>query len=308
MIKKFSVIFLGFVFFQTHAFATESIANSLGVYPSCDGCHTNANLNSADKGNLKSAAKTAYNKDKRGLSGLKTLLDSTPSVITCIAPRVLINNVCSIVSTINTKPSVNAIAQQWDVQVGETLIIPISVNDAQEDDFQIIASKLTGSSLSDHYVGESGLPSVDFKWTPAAVDVNKIKTITFNAKESNTKQKYVSNKISVKIRVWPEGDRDFASITKLKVTKTVWKDGMLNLVGAITFNKLLTNTERQDFIDKSPYLSLYNLSGVEIYSMPLAVKFNGNWQISAKIPFVPCDITLQFSGQNASRKVIGCGH
>lgn len=308
MIRKFSVIFLSLVLSQTQVFATESIANSLGVYPSCDGCHTNANLNSADKGNLKSAAKTAYNKDKRGLSGLKTFLASTMPILTCVAPQVLINNVCSTVSTINTKPSLNAIAQQWDVQVGETLIIPISVNDAQEDDFQIIASKLVGSSLSDRYVGESGLPSVDFKWTPAAVDVNKIKNVTFNAKESNTKQKYLSNKISVKIRVWPEGDRDFASITKLKVTKTVWKDGMLNLAGAITFNKLLTNTERQDFIDKSSYLSLYNLSGVEIYSMPLVVKINGNWQISAKLTSIPCDITLQFSGQNASRKVIGCGN
>ena len=306
MIRKFSVIFLSLVLSQTQVFATESIANSLGVYPSCDGCHTNANLNSADKGNLKSAAKTAYNKDKRGLSGLKTFLASTTPILTCVAPQVLINNVCSTVSTINTKPSLNAIAQQWDVQVGETLIIPISVNDAQEDDFQIIASKLVGSSLSDRYVGESGLPSVDFKWTPAAVDVNKIKTVTFNAKESNTKQKYLSNKISVKIRVWPEGDRDFASITKLKVTKTVWKDGILSLAGAITFNKLLTNTERQDFIDKSPNLSLYNLSGVEIYSTPLVVKINGNWQISAKLTSIPCDVTFQFSGQNASHKVIGC--
>jgi hypothetical protein len=229
------------------------------------------------------------------LSGLKTFLASTTPILTCFAPQVLINNVCSTVSTINTKPSLNAIAQQWDVQVGETLIIPISVNDAQEDDFQIIASKLVGSSLSDRYVGESGLPSVD-----------KIKTVTFNAKESNTKQKYLSNKISVKIRVWPEGDRDFASITKLKVTKTVWKDGILSLAGAITFNKLLTNTERQDFIDKLPNLSLYNLSGVEIYSMPLVVKINGNWQISAKLTSIPCDVTFQFSGQNASHKVIGC--
>jgi hypothetical protein len=69
--KIITTSLLGFMAFSaTPVLATEAIAFSLNVYPTCTGCHTNANLSTADKGNLKAAAKTAYNQDKRTLSGI----------------------------------------------------------------------------------------------------------------------------------------------------------------------------------------------------------------------------------------------
>jgi hypothetical protein len=363
---------LGFIAFNaTSVFATESIAFSLNVYPTCTGCHTNANLNTADNGNLKAAAKTAYNQDKRTLSGLKTFLAAsttpaltctlpqvlntaktacitpaptcingqvlnstkdaciTPAPPTCVAPKilnaaqtacinpppptcldteVLKNNVCVAKPTTavkNTKPVLNAVAQQWDAQVGEVLTIPLSVNDAEQDDFTILASKLAGSTLSDVYQNDAGFPTIDFEWTPTLANVNKIQAIKFQAKETITTQKYASNKISVKVRIWAEGDRDNASITKLNVMKSKFSAGSLSLSGNVKFNNLLTATERQTFIEQKLALNVSDLNGV-IYSEPLTLDKKGNWTISIPMTSAPCDITLEFAGQNASRKVISC--
>jgi hypothetical protein len=365
---------LGFIALNaTSVFATESIAFSLNVYPTCTGCHTNANLNTADNGNLKAAAKTAYNQDKRTLSGLKTFLAAsttpaltctlpqvlntaktacitpaptctngqvlnstkdaciTPAPPTCIAPKILNaaqtacvnpppptcldteilkNNVCVAKPTTavkNTKPVLNAVAQQWDAQVGEVLTIPLSVNDAEQDDFTILASKLAGSTLSDVYQNDAGFPTIDFEWTPTLANVNKIQAIKFQAKETITTQKYASNKISVKVRIWAEGDRDNASITKLNVMKSKFSAGSLNLSGNVKFNKLLTATERQAFIDQTLYLNISYANGSSIdSSTPLTLDKKGNWTISIPMTSAPCDITLEFAGQNASRKVISC--
>ena len=329
--------------------ATESIAFSLNVHPTCTGCHTSQN--NAGRGNLMPAAKTAYNQDKRMLAGLKTFLavSATPAltcldtevlknnvcvakpvvptclnteilknnvcvakpvVPTCLNTEILKNNVCvakpTTTSTTNTKPKLNPVAQQWDAQVGEVLTIPLSVDDAEQDDFTILASKLVGSTLSNVYQNDAGFPTIDFEWTPTLANVNKIQAIKFQAKETITTQKYASNKISVKVRVWIKDDRDNVSIAKLNVMKSKFSAGSLNLSGNVKFNKLLTAVERQAFINQALPLTVNDVNGSNLYADSLALDKKGNWTVSIPMDFAPCDITLEFAGQNASRKVIGC--
>ena len=210
----------------------------------------------------------------------------------------------------NTKPQLNSVAQQWDVQVGETLTIPLSVDDAEQDEFTIITSKLKGSSLSevhqDVYQTGGGLPTVTFEWTPTQANLNKIQAITFQAKEKSTKPALVSNKVSVKVRVWAEGDRNSASITKLNVMTSKFAAGTLKLAGNMKFNGLLTAVERQAFIDQALPLTVNDANGSNLYSDSLALDKKGNWTVLIPMISAPCDITLEFAGQNASRKVIGC--
>ncbi|GDX84741.1 hypothetical protein LBMAG43_07830 [Methylococcaceae bacterium] len=205
----------------------------------------------------------------------------------------------------NTKPILNPVAQQWDVQVGETLIIPLSVVDDEEDEFTIVTSKLKDSKLNPVTENDAGLPSMDFEWIPAQANVNKIQAITFQAKEKSTKPALVSNKVSVKVRVWAAGDRNAASITKLNVMTSKFSAGILKLAGNVKFNSLLTATEIQSFVAKNLDLTISDTNGL-IDSLPLTLDKKGNWAISIPMISVPCDVTLAFAGQNASRRVVGC--
>ena len=389
---------LGFMAFgTTPILATEAIAFSLNVYPTCTGCHTNANLSTADKGNLKAAAKTAYNQDKRTLSGLKTFLAAastpaltctspqvlnstktacvtpvpkcvTPQILnstkdacvtppppTCVTPKVLNtaqtacivppltcldteilkNNVCvaktvdvscvapqtlnvaknvceaksttpTASSTPNTKPVLNAVALQWDVNVGETLSIPLSVQDVEDDSFKILVNgKVTGATVSAVNVDSTNnLPSIDFIWTPTLNQVSKnapIK-IMFIAQETATKQKFKSNVIKTEIRVWASAEHN--AITKLTVATSKFdaSSGQLNLMGNVKFNSLFTPAERQAFIDQTHDLTIVETGDL----VPLTLDSKGNWTASIPMTSAPCNITLKFDGQNASRKVVGC--
>ncbi|MEN9596394.1 MAG: hypothetical protein RL236_828 [Pseudomonadota bacterium] len=205
----------------------------------------------------------------------------------------------------NTKPILNPVAQQWDVQVGETLIIPLSVVDDEEDEFTIVTSKLKDSKLNPVTENDAGLPSMDFEWIPAQANVNKIQAITFQAKEKSTKPALVSNKVFVKVRVWAAGDRNAASITKLNVMTSKFSAGILKLAGNVKFNSLLTATEIQSFVAKNLDLTISDTNGL-IDSLPLTLDKKGNWAISIPMISLPCDITLAFAGQNASRRVVGC--
>jgi hypothetical protein len=403
--KIITTSLLGLLAFSaTPAFATESIAFSLDVYPTCTGCHVNGILGMPDnqmKNNLMPAAKTAYNQDKRGLSGLKTFLAASTSVVpasptctngqvlntatntcvtpvpvcsngavlnaakdACIAPQVtcvppqilnpaktaciappakvckstevLTNNVCVIIplppvvspkcpvgqvlnpaktacitltpitpATINTSPVLNAVAPEWDVKVGELISIPLSVKDAEQDAFQMIGS-VSGSKFSAVHADAAGLPSIDFTWTPTATQVNKIFTVTFQAKETKTAKRLASNKVAVKIRVWAAGDKSAASITKLNVITSKWAAGKLNLVGNVVLNSLLSPAEKQAFIAQKLDLTVSGSNGVLIGSNTLTLDAKGNWTTVIPATQVPCDIVLQFDGQKAARTVTGC--
>ena len=408
-------------------FATEQIAYALfgasGYEASCNVCHTNANINTADKGNLMSAAKSAYNQDKWGLSGLKTFVTaaSTPVVPTCTNGQVLnaaktacetpkpvvptctngqvlnaaktacetpkpvvptctngqvlnaaktacetpkpvvptctngqvlnaaktacetpkpvvptctgnmvlnqAKDACVALpapivtpkpttdttttttpatSTENTKPVLNKVATQWDITIGETLQIPLSVQDAEQDEFKMIASK-AGTKFSEIYTDEkTQLPTVDFLLTPTAKDVNKILTFSFQAKETKTTQKLMSNKVSIRVRVWATNDRNEASVKGLKVSTSALKNGKLNLSGAIQFNNLLTTAERKKFIANKFDLTVTDPDGVILTTTPLTLRSNGNWSVSLPVKSVPCDIILEYQGQKAERSVVGC--
>lgn len=365
--KIITTSLLGLMAFSaTPVFATESLAFSLNVFPDCTGCHTNQN---ASKGNLIPAAKSAYNQDKRGLSGLKTFLAaSVPAVPvspTCVSPQILdtttnscftpvpvctggavLNaakdtcvakpapvvpvcksteiltaNVCVakkpvrppkpivtplpvIPSKVNTAPVLNAVAPQWDAKVGELISIPLSVKDAEQDAFMMTGS-VVGSKFSAVHPDAAGLPSIDFTWIPGANQVNKIFTITFQAKEK-TPQKLASNKVAVKIRVWAAGDKSAASITKLNVITSKWTAGKLNLAGNVVLNSLLTPAEKQAFIAQKLDLTVSGSNGALVGSTPLTIDAKGNWSVSLPATQASCDIILQFNGQNAARTVTGC--
>lgn len=396
-----AILGIGVLFSATPSFATEQIAYALFGDPAyitkCDVCHTNSNINTADKGNLMSAAKTAYNKDKWGLSGLKAFVATTtpatpvaptcingqilntitnscvtpvpvcsggqvlntaktacetpaPIIPTCISPQVLntAKNICEtpvsvaptcsgtqvlnatktacvenpapIVippvittpttttpsTTKNTKPVLNAVAQQWDATVGEPFKIPLSVKDTEQDEFTILFGKLVGSKLSTLKSDAAGLPSIDFEWTPIASQANKIFTITFQAKETKTTQKLASNKVSVKVRVWAARDRNSASVKTFTVTTSKFANGKLNLSGRVILNSILTTAEKKDFLAQKLDLTISDKTGVLIGSTPLTLDASGNWSVTIPVNSTTCDIVLQYEGKNAARMVAGC--
>ncbi len=397
--------FLGLtVFAAMPVSATEQIAYSLfgdpGYITSCNVCHTNANINTADNGNLMFAAKSAYKQDKWGLSGLKTFVAAAtapvvptcsstqvlntaknvcenkpapvvptcsstqvlntaknvcenkpaPVVPTCSSTQVLntAKNVCenkpapvvvptckstevlnatktacvtkpasvvtptvTPVSKVNTKPVLNSVNAEWNIEVGQQLIIPLSVKDAEQNEFELKGTT-TGSKFGSVYTdAKSLLPTIDFQWTPTITQQNKIYTISFQAKETKTAEKYASNKVSVRIRVWAAGNRDAASVSKFNVATSAWSANKLTLTGNVVFNNLLTPAERQAFIAKKFDLTVTSDStgkGALIATTPLTLDSKGNWSVSFPLAQtqVPCNITVQYEGQNAARTVAGC--
>ncbi len=306
------ILFSLLAFCTTSSFAQIEYARALGVYPVCTGCHKSQSNPRSGSGLLPGAAWNKLAISAAITCTLPKVLNTAKTACitptpTCTSTQVLTNNVCVTKAVANTKPVLNAVVQQWDAQVGELLTIPLSVNDAEQDDFVILPSLLVGSKLGDVYQSEAGFPTVDFKWTPTTANVNKIQAITFQAKETATKQKYVSNKISVKVRVWAAGNRDAASITKLNVMTSKFTAGNLKLAGNVKFNGLLTATERNDFIAQPLDLTVTNNSdSALIGTVALTLDVKGNWSATLPIAQNVCDIVLQFDGQNASRKVVGC--
>ena len=296
MQKKITItVFLGFVavFSAQTAFSQEQYAINLGVYPACTGCHTSQSNPRKGSGLLPGAA---WNKLAK-------------PALTCTLPQVLNTAKTTCVNSPapvkNTKPILNFVAPQWDIQVDKLLSIPLSVIDTEQDEFTIIQTTLAGSTLSEIHPDTAGLQSIDFEWTPTQANVNKVFTLTFQVKEKSTKPALVSNKVTVKVRVWAAGDRDAASITKLNVMTSKFSAGTLKLAGNVKFNSLLTATEIQSFVAKNLDLTISDTNGL-IDSLPLTLDKKGNWAILIPMISAPCDITLAFAEQYASRRVVGC--
>ncbi|MSR16405.1 MAG: hypothetical protein EXR89_01185 [Methylococcaceae bacterium] len=339
MQKKITItVCLGFVgvFSAQTAFSQEQYAINLGVYPACTGCHTSQSNPRKGSGLLPGAA---WNKLAKlaltcvlpqVLNTAKTACVNSPPP-TCAMPQILNTaktacvtpapHICSATEVLNatktacitkplapvknTKPILNFVAPQWDIQVDKLLSIPLSVIDTEQDEFTIIQTTLVGSTLSEIHPDTAGLQSIDFEWTPTQANVNKVFTLTFQAKEKSTKPALVSNKVTVKVRVWAAGDRNAASINKLNVMTSKFSVGSLKLAGNVKFNSLLTATEIQSFVAKNLDLTISDTNGL-IDSRPLPLDKKGNWAISIPMISAPCDITLAFAGQNASRSVVGC--
>lgn len=225
----------------------------------------------------------------------------------CVAkPVTVVTPTPTVTATTNTKPVLNAVAQQWDAKVGETLTIPLSVKDAEQDEFKMMSSMASAKFGKVYTDAKTLLPTIDFSLTPTAKQVNTILTITFQAKETKTTQKLTSNKASIKIRVWAAGSRDAASVTKLNVSTSVWNSGKLNLSGNVVFNNLLTTAERKSFIANKFDLTVSDNNGVLIGSTPLKLDAKGNWSVVIPTLTAPCDIVLEYEGQKAARTVVGC--
>ncbi|MDQ5940260.1 MAG: hypothetical protein QG557_1210 [Pseudomonadota bacterium] len=218
--------------------------------------------------------------------------------ITCIDPIIL-------PTAQNTKPVLNPIAQEWDVNVGELLTVPLVVNDAQQDEFTLTSTLILGDFSAVHNNDEN-LPTVDFLFTPTQAHGNKIYTTTFHAKETKTTQHYVSNKIAVKIRVWPSANHDIDSATQLIITSAQWQANYLTIEGQVVLNSLLTQQERQTFIDEQFDLIIRSPEDNILHIAPLALSNQGLWKVSFSLPLeqTPCHVVLEFNTRKARHEVL----
>ena len=221
-----------------------------------------------------------------------------PAKITCVDPIIL-------PTAQNTKPILNPIAQEWDVNVGELLTIPLSVNDAQQDEFTLTSTMIMGEFSAVHHNDEN-VPTVDFLFTPTEEQGNKIYTTTFSAKETKTTQHYVSNKVAIKIRVWPSANHDIDAATQLTISNAQWQANILHLDGQVVLNHLLTMEERQAFIDQQFDLIISSPENNLLHIEPLILSNQGLWEISFPLSLqqTPCHVMLEFNTRKARHQVL----
>lgn len=262
--------------------ATPGLANEFGV--GCVVCHTSG---SGNEDNVRGAARSAYNKGRAAL-------------------QEFVNG--------NTKPVISPIGLEWDTEVGQELSIPLSVFDAQNDDFQILGHFPIGATLSKEYIDSHQLPTVDFQWIAAADQANQVYTVKFTAKETATILKLSSAPVFAKIRVWPAGDRNQASVQKLVVSTVKWGGDKLSLKGKVVLNKIMTASEKTNFLSRTD-LAVNITQGVDGTGpdisalLPITFDSKGGWTLSdiglsASTPF-SCGLTVEFEGKKASRKIAG---
>ena len=221
-----------------------------------------------------------------------------PAKITCIDPIIL-------PTAQNTKPILKTIPQEWDVNVGELLSIPLSVNDAQQDEFTLTSTMIMGEFGAVHNHNEN-LPTVNFLFTPTEEQGNKIYTTTFSAKETKTTQHYVSNKVAVKIRVWPSTNHDIDAATQLTISNAQWQSSTLHLDGQVVLNHLLTMEERQAFINQQFDLIIRSPEDNILHIEPLILSNQGLWEISFPLSLqqTPCHVMLEFNTRKARHQVL----
>jgi hypothetical protein len=211
-------------------------------------------------------------------------------------------------ATKDTRPILSPISLEWDIEVGQHFAIPLSVSDPEQDDFIIIGGP-AGSAFSEPE-DINQLPTRFFLWTPTPEQANKIFTVKFKAKETESK-KLVSNIVTTKIRVWPAGGQtDEASVSKFNVSTVKWNADVLTLSGKVVLNKIMSAAQRSEFLAKQLDLTLTAGNtgmGLPVGSspLPLTLLANGNWTVTMPLPAaeVPCQITLSYEGRPAARTV-----
>jgi hypothetical protein len=331
------------VFLNHSVYAKESFAIDLDVYPDCSGCHTSGNVYSSDsvmKRNLKPEAATAYN--KRGLTGLRAFLASLspatptltctapqvlnaaktacetpqPVVPTCTAPQVLnvAKTACEtpampLLNQKNTKPVLNAVSTQWDARVGQLMRIPLTVYDAQQDDFKLTGEK-NGAKFSSVYISpQTLLPTVDFEWTPTKTQAGKTFNFSFIAKETTTKTFYTSNQVNVSINVWQGTEQTNTLISRFNVGVVAWRAGQLFLQGNLVFDESMNSSERDTFFLQEYEINLANAKKTNeiLESHPLIIDKNGDWYLTIPMDAtqVPCKLRMIYQGLQSLRTVSG---
>lgn len=269
--------------------ANPQIAAQYGT-ADCTLCHTSMD---GSENNLRAGMEAAYDQDKKNLTALRKLLEGGAT------------------GGVNTKPTLSPVAAEWDAEVGQTLSIPLSVSDSEQDSFEIVG-KYPGGSFSPEYGADNQLPTVDYQFTPSADQANKVYKVKFQARETETQKHYVSNPVQASIRVWPAGARELSYVSKWVVSKAKWTDGRLSLQGKAVLNKMMNADEKSAFFSRND-LSV-NISqgtdgtGAAIASaLPISFDGKGNWSLN-DLPLAEpfsCALTVEFEGKNAGRKIAG---
>lgn len=310
-IKFYSALILmgGFVVQAQDVMASSSFSEQFNV--GCEACHTSSNGLS---NNVKQAARSALraNGVVPGLQDYVAGLSSGGNNG---------NGGGSNKPPINTRPIISPVSLEWDVEAGQTITIPLSVTDDQQDAYQIQLtgkSKPYGVEFSDEYTADNGLSTQDLTWTPEDEQANKVYTLKLVAKETETVKKKTSLPVTVKIRVWPADGAESAYVDKILISKTKWKNEKLELKGKIVLNKILTKAERDEFFSRDD-LTLRLTQGKPVDgeatgeviddAFVLVTDNKGNWSASdINLPSDPvfyCDVTAELAGKLATRKING---
>jgi hypothetical protein len=245
---------------------------------------------------------------KGGMPGLKAFITKLhckqdPSAAECKPPKN------------NTPPVLLPIKAQWDVTVGEeALVIPLMVNDKEDDMFAVTLAqpstspKANGALFSAERTDmASRLPAIDFKWKPTPAQANKTYVVNFTVREKGAGRTESSKPATATITVWPARTGQVAKpkISGFVLQRAQWNNGMLNLAGAVEFKLGLSSAQRKVAINALA-VKMRSHSGASIGPVwKLAVDANGNWVKSLSLPegSVPCVIKLNFEGLNASSPV-----
>ena len=225
-------------------------------------------------------------------------------------PYVIVSVKGQSVSTKDTKPTLNAISAEYDAEVGQLFSIPLSVVDAEQDPFAISGSFPKGGHFSAEYPLHQ-IPTKDFEWTPTEAQANQVYTVKFFAKETASK-KLSSNIVTAKIRVWPTGGESSVNeVTKFTISTATWSDGLLNLTGNVTFNKIMSAAQKTSFLANPLDVDVYQgtgTNGLQIgLPIPLHVQANGNWSLTGIVlpatPNFACTVTLAYDGRQYTRSI-----
>lgn len=274
-------------------YASASFSAQLGA--ACSACHESP---LGTDSNVKPSAQSAFNSGGV-IPGLQEFVANLPAV-----------------PGSNTKPVINLIDTQYNVEVGDPLSIVLEVADAEDDPVDVtVKPNPAGATVAAGDLSDNQLPTFNFDWTPVAGQENKVYKVKFTAKENDTKKKYSSKPVGTSIRVWPAGNRDQTSIKKLVLSSAKWKDGKLSLKGVIQFNKLLTKDEKATYMTAAPAKTFALTQGVDgngtdiLISPTMTTKPTGSWAIDGiDLPASPafnCSVTMDFEGSKAARKIAG---
>jgi len=236
-------------------------------------------------------------------------------------------------NTATSAPKISLVEDEWNIKIGNELVIPLSVRDDEADAFEIITqftakkqeSTTTiglpaGASISPIYVGANGLRTVDFKWMPNKLQATDY-IVKFTAKETQTTKGLSSKAVSVLIHVWPGDTKEDTSVHKLILSTAKWNkiSNEFLLTGVVEFSKSSTQADKTSFLNSRdiPVTLLKGITGngediSNIGDMqPIIFDAYGNWSLRI-LNFVlptksfPCSITLDIDGlERAAHHVSG---
>ncbi|MCX7097819.1 MAG: hypothetical protein NTV43_07950 [Methylococcales bacterium] len=278
---QFSLAILVVLAITPQAQATSKIMAEYNA-PSCTTCHTRG----------------AYS-ESEGKAGLTAFLAAIAEA-----------NRLAAAYNLKHRPTISPIALEWDIDAGQTITIPLTVADPDQDAFRITGTLPSGNSFSPQYTAENGLLATDFSWTPTAAQANKVYTVKFIAQETASAKRLFSAGVTAKIRVWPSANREQSYISQLTISTAKWTNGKLTLKGQVALNKIMTVAEKANFLKRTDLTVKISQGadgkGITIADLlPITLLKSGGWtlaNLTLSAPFA-CDVTVAFEGTKAARKI-----